>query len=94
MLMGQKLTDKSNTMNSYPLTYANDGETVSLTEIRACSTVPKRLGDLGLNIGMQVRIVQSNTTGPLILAVKNDSRLAVGRGTAQKIMVQLDNKDV
>jgi Fe2+ transport system protein FeoA len=72
----------------FPLTFAANGETVSLAEIRANGKLRKRLGDLGLNIGMDVRIVQANACGPLILAVKNDSRLALGRGMAQKIMVK------
>jgi len=76
----------------FPLTFAADGDTVALMEIRAGSALRKRLGDLGLNIGMQVRIVQSSTNGPLILAVTNDSRLALGRGMAQKIMVAHSNK--
>jgi Fe2+ transport system protein FeoA len=45
------------------------------------------LADLGLYIGMRVRIVQDDLSGPVILAVKNDSRVAVGRGMAQKILV-------
>ncbi|MFW5708828.1 MAG: FeoA family protein [Chloroflexota bacterium] len=73
---------------SFPLTFATRGETVSLIEIRAGDKLRKRLGDLGLNIGMRVRVVQGDTSGPVILAVTNDSRLAVGRGMAQKIMVQ------
>lgn len=81
-----------NHIDCFPLTFAADGETVALTEIRTGSKLRKRLGDMGLNVGMQVRIVQSDTSGPLILAVTNDSRLAVGRGMAQKIMVTHSNK--
>ncbi|MBX3081818.1 MAG: ferrous iron transport protein A [Anaerolineae bacterium] len=78
---------RSDTTNSYPLTFAAVGETVALTEIRAGDKLRQHLGDLGLNVGMCVRIVQGGTSGPMILAVKNDSRLAVGLGMAQKIMV-------
>jgi ferrous iron transport protein A len=48
----------------------------------------KRLADLGLNLGMTVRVIQRDRHGPLILAVK-DARLALGRGMAHKIMVEL-----
>lgn len=76
-----------NVTNCYPLTFAPRGETVVLTEIRAGEKLRKRLADLGLHIGMQVRVVQGDASGPVILAVQNDARLALGRGMAQKIMV-------
>jgi Fe2+ transport system protein FeoA len=78
---------QNNAATSFPLTFAARGQTVTLTEIRAGDKLRKRLADLGLNIGMQVRVVQEDASGPVILAVKHDSRLAVGRGMAQKIMV-------
>lgn len=78
---------------SYPLTFAEAGETVSLTEIRAGDKLRQRLGDLGLNIGMSVRVVQASFSGSMILAVKNDSRLAVGLEMAQKIMVKRCQED-
>jgi len=71
----------------FPLTFALPGEAVVLREIRAGDRLRKRLHALGLNIGMTVRVVQSATSGPLILAVTNDARLAIGYGMAQKIMV-------
>lgn len=73
--------------NCFPLTFATPGEAVVLREIRAGDRLRKRLYALGLNIGMTVRVVQSATSGPLILAVTNDARLAIGHGMAQKIMV-------
>lgn len=76
------------TGSTFPLTFAARGEVVTLTEVRAGNRLKKRLGELGLNIGMRVRVVQDDHNGPVILAVTNDSRLAVGRGMAQKIMVQ------
>ena len=36
---------------------------------------------------MPVRVVQADASGAIILAVKNDSRLALGRGMAHKIFV-------
>jgi ferrous iron transport protein A len=81
-------------VNTYPLTFAARGEMVVLTEIRAGDRLRKRLGEMGLSIGMQVRIVQGDLNGPVILAVKNDSRLALGRGMAQKIMVRHLEGDV
>lgn len=50
----------------------------------------RRLAELGLAVGMEVRVVRaSRGVGPLILAVCNDSRLAMGWGMANKIRVQV-----
>ncbi|MEA3339733.1 MAG: FeoA family protein [Chloroflexota bacterium] len=72
------------------LAMVSPGEEVRLTAIRGGRRMRKRLADLGLNIGMTVRVLQRNGRGPLLLAVK-DSRLALGRGMAHKIRVELAN---
>ena len=79
---------------TYPLTFAKRGESVILKEVRAGKRLRKRLGEIGLNPGMTVRIVQPGTHGPIIVAVTNDSRLAVGQGMAQKIMVTPAQKEI
>lgn len=71
-----------------PLTLVSVGEEVRLLSVRGGQALRKRLADLGLNVGMTVRVVQVDPQGPIILAVK-DSRLAIGRGMAQKVMVEL-----
>jgi Fe2+ transport system protein FeoA len=63
------------------------GETVVLLKIAAGRRLRRRLADLGLTVGMEVRMVQNHFAGPVILAVKHDSRLAIGRGMAAKIQV-------
>lgn len=73
---------------TFPLTFVGGGVAVTLIEIRAGERLRQRLAELGLTIGMSVRVVQSDMQGALILAVKNDTRLALGRGMAQKIMVR------
>jgi Fe2+ transport system protein FeoA len=70
-----------------PLVMVQPGEEVRLVAVQGGLRLRKRLADLGLNLGMTVRVLQHNGHGPLILAVK-DSRLALGRGMAHKIMVQ------
>ncbi|MBL8162613.1 MAG: ferrous iron transport protein A [Anaerolineae bacterium] len=73
--------------NSFPLTFVSRGDHVTLTDIRAGDKLRQHLGNLGLHIGARVRIVQTDSADGLILAVKNDVRLALARATAQKIMV-------
>ena len=70
-----------------PLTMVSPDQQVRLVAIRGGQRLRKRLADLGLNPGLVFRVVQRNGHGPLILAVK-DSRLALGRGMAHKIMVE------
>jgi Fe2+ transport system protein FeoA len=71
-----------------PLAMVTPGEEVRLIAIHGGQRMRKRLADLGLNLGMTVRVMQRDGHGPLILAVK-DSRLALGRGMAHKIEVEL-----
>jgi Fe2+ transport system protein FeoA len=70
-----------------PLSLASEGDTVELVNIVAGLKFRKRLADLGLGTGMTVRVMQNKMPGPLLLAIKEDTRLAVGRGMAHKIRV-------
>ena len=63
------------------------GESVKLVSIRGGAQIRRRLADLGLNTGMTVQVINGIVDGPLILSVK-DSRLAIGRGMAEKIVVE------
>ncbi len=70
-----------------PLSMVAAGQTVELIHIEEGRRLRKRLADLGLNVGLSVRVVQNSFAGPLILAVREDSRLAIGRGMAHHIRV-------
>lgn len=76
-------------MSLVPLSMVASGETAQLKVVHSGEPLQKRLADLGLNIGTFVRVVQCDSTGQMILAFRNDARLAIGRGVAQKIMVSL-----
>lgn len=71
-----------------PLAMISEGEDVQLVNIIGGRVLRKRLADLGLNPGMSLKVIQVDPQGPMILAVK-DSRIALGRGMAQKVMVEL-----
>jgi ferrous iron transport protein A len=70
------------------LTMVSPGEDVKLVAIRGGQRVRKRLADLGLTPGTVLRVAQTNAHGPLIVAFKDDARLAIGRGMAHKIEVE------
>ncbi len=68
------------------LTQTAVGQTVRLIDIAAGKTVRHRLTELGLTPGVALTLVQDNG-GPLLVAVR-ESRVALGRGTAEKIWVE------
>ncbi|MBN1680130.1 MAG: ferrous iron transport protein A [Anaerolineae bacterium] len=67
------------------------GETVELMRIGECRRLRRRLADLGLCTGLSVRVIRNGHGGPLILAVREDTRLAIGRGMARKIRVRFQD---
>jgi len=62
------------------------GEKVDIFSINAGFKAHNFLADLGIHEGEKVRVVK-NDYGPIILEVKN-TRVAIGRGLAQKILVK------
>jgi len=71
-----------------PLTMVTPGEAVKLIIIHGGQGVRRRLADLGLTPGTEIRVIQSDSTGQLIIGFKDDARLALGRGMAHKIQVE------
>jgi ferrous iron transport protein A len=69
-----------------PLTMVAPEKPVKLVDIAARGRLRHRLTELGLTPGVELKVLQDKG-GPLLLAV-NDTRLALGRGMAHKIMVQ------
>jgi len=62
------------------------GEEAELVDVRGGRGIRRRLAALGLNPGMKVSVVQNNMRGRIVLGVM-DSRIALGRGMAQRILV-------
>jgi ferrous iron transport protein A len=68
-----------------PLSKALANEELILVEISARRRLTHRLAELGLTPGVKLRVVQVNG-GPLLVSVRG-SRIAIGRGMAEKVMV-------
>ena len=68
-----------------PLTMLNSGETAESKRIKGRDDVKRFLENLGFVTGEEVRVVSSNE-GNIIVQVK-DSRVAVSKGIANKIMI-------
>lgn len=70
----------------HPLSACRRGETVRLVRIQAGRHLTRRLVELGLTPGVTMQVVHKNG-GPLLIAVRG-ARLALGRGVAEKILVE------
>jgi ferrous iron transport protein A len=64
---------------------AAEGEPVRIVALRAGAGLDRRLADLGLSIGSEVRVVH-HQGGKLVVA-RDATRLALGGGMAMKILV-------
>lgn len=75
-----------------PLAMAKNGERVVVKEMAGGMSARTRLSDMGLRTGDRIEIINNNGMGRLILG-HDCTRLAIGRGIAQKIMVSLDDQE-
>lgn len=69
-----------------PLSAVGVGETVKLVRVEAGRGLNNRLASMGLVPNVEITVVSSGRPGPFIISVK-DSKMMLGRGMAQKIMV-------
>ncbi len=69
-----------------PLSMVSPGEVVKVVTVRAGWGLQRRLADLGLTPGVQIRVINSQRPGPVVIDIRG-SRLALGYGIAHKIMV-------
>ena len=70
-----------------PLAMVRPGDVVTLVSIRAGWGLQRRLADMGLTPGVQIRVINSQMPGPVLIDLRG-SRLVLGHGIAQKIMVK------
>ena len=70
-----------------PLAMVRPGELVTVIGVRAGWGLQRRLADMGLTPGVQIRVINSQMSGPVLIELRG-SRVALGRGVAQKIIVK------
>jgi Fe2+ transport system protein FeoA len=70
-----------------PLSMVSVGERVRLIKVNAGEKLVCRLGSMGLTPGVEIRVLQ-DLGGPKTICVR-DSRIALGKGVAHKILVEL-----
>ncbi len=69
----------------FPLAMAQEGEQVQIFLLRAGKGLEMRLTSLGLNTGSELTILHRQ--GGQLVVLRGETRLALGAGMAQKIMV-------
>lgn len=70
---------------SMPLAMASAGERLRVEGLTGGQAAKRQLEELGLNLGVEIEVISANG-GPMVLVVKG-TRLAMGRGVAQKVLV-------
>jgi Fur family transcriptional regulator, ferric uptake regulator len=83
--------------DTIPLLLAANGEKVRITRILGGREMQARLTAMGLAVGTCLQVINNHPAGPFIVAI-SDSRMALGTGMAQQILVahachQLDPSD-
>lgn len=68
------------------LAVVQSGAKVRLLGIEGGHTLQGRLSALGFLPGVEIEVLQNNFSGPLLVKILG-SRMALGRGMAQKLLV-------
>ena len=71
---------------STPLSKIEKGKVVKIDCVECGHGLQKRLCSFGLCNGTKVRVMKNDKRGPVILKVM-DSKMVIGRGQAEKILV-------
>ncbi|WP_138207814.1 FeoA family protein [Haloimpatiens lingqiaonensis] len=72
-------------MKGMPLTFANIGQNVTITDINGGECMCKKLKEMGFVNGSKIKVMR-NDVGPIIVKI-GDGRIILGRSMATKIMV-------
>ena len=70
-----------------PLALAPGGRQLSVKDVRGGWGLRQKMADMGLTPGTQLRVVSGCHPGPLLIDVRG-TRLGIGFGVAQKILVE------
>ena len=77
----------THTDQAMPLVMLGAGRSARVVEVRGGKDVNGRLASLGVLPGATVSAIRTSAGGPVILSAR-ESRVAIGRGMAQKVMVE------
>ena len=69
------------------LSSVKPGNDVTISDINGGRGIRSKLYSMGLVPGTKLTVLNGNTNGPVMISIR-DSRLAIGHGMAQKIIVR------
>jgi ferrous iron transport protein A len=69
------------------------GETVTVAAVKVGWGMQRRLADLGLTPGTEIKMINSGRDGPVVLEIRG-SRLALGQDVAAKIIVRPEGVEI
>jgi ferrous iron transport protein A len=69
------------------LDHLSPGARAVVSGLRGGRGFASRLAGMGISVGCQIEMLQNTARGPLLVRVR-DTRIALGRGEASKILVR------
>jgi Fe2+ transport system protein FeoA len=81
------MKSKAMTKNGVSLSAVQNGEAVRIQTMRGGHHFLSRLASLGFTPGARLEVIQNFGRGPIIVCLR-DTRVALGRGEADKILVK------
>ena len=69
-----------------PLAMVSPGETVAVDAIVGGRGLARKLTDMGLTPGVEIRVITNHMPGPVMIELRG-SKVALGHGVSLKIMV-------
>jgi len=70
----------------------NPGMRAVVSELRGGRGFASRLAGMGITVGCQIEVLQNPAHGSLLVLVR-DTRIALGRGVASKILVRESDRE-
>ena len=69
------------------LAMVTPGKLMTVTGFRGGFGLQRRLADMGLTPGVQLKVINNERHGPVLIELRG-SRLALGRGVAHHVLVE------
>ncbi len=85
--LGRRLTGRSGNDFPKPLSTISPGQMVEIVELDAGRELWTRMESMGIFPDSQAKVLTNYGFGPLLLAL-GDNRIILGRGIAEKVIVQ------
>jgi len=73
--------------NLMPLSKVRPGKKVKLVDFTGGRKLRAHLHAMGMGLGVNISVISNMQTGPVILSI-SETRISLGRGMAEKILVK------